>query len=87
MGLKHPDYDGIICGVYQGHGKQSPSDNFSGAIKFIIANVKYYTKYVKSTLPTNSKITSSNSSISIAIQLAIGWGNESIVAIFRGAEA
>ena len=39
------------------HVPQSPpSDNFLGAIKFVIANVKYYTKYVKSSLSTNSKI-------------------------------
>ena len=34
------------------------SDNFLGALKFVIANVKYYTKYVKSSLPTDSKIVS-----------------------------
>ena len=34
----------------------SPNANFSGALKFVIANVKYYTKYFKSGLSTNSKI-------------------------------
>ena len=45
-----------------GRGQLPPSDNFlgvlksKGALKFVIANVKYYTKYVKSSLSTNSKI-------------------------------
>ena len=39
--------------VAGGQGRQSPpSDNFF----LIIANVKYYTKYEKSSLSTNSKI-------------------------------
>ena len=36
-----------------GGGSRSSSDNFLGALKFVIANVKYYTKYVKSSLSTN----------------------------------
>ena len=36
-----------------GHGP--PTDNFLGALKFAVANVKYLTKYVKSSLSTNSK--------------------------------
>ena len=39
-----------------GRGAAAPSDNFLGALKFVIANVKYYTKYVKSSLSTNSKM-------------------------------
>ena len=46
-----------------GQGGQSPpSDNFLGALKskrgakIRNSNVKYYTKYVKSSLSTNSKI-------------------------------
>ena len=44
--------------VAGGGGQLSPpaSDNFLGALKFVIANVKYYTKYVKSSLSTNSKV-------------------------------
>ena len=38
-----------------GGGAVPPSDNFLGALKFVIANVKYYTKYVKSRLSTNLK--------------------------------
>ena len=38
-----------------GRGQWPPSDNFLGALKFVIANVKYYTKYVKSSSSTNSK--------------------------------
>ena len=34
----------------------SPSGNFLGALKFLIANLNYYTKYVKSSFATNSKI-------------------------------
>ena len=34
----------------------APSDNFLAALKFVIPNVKYYTKYVKYSLSTNSKI-------------------------------
>ena len=42
---------------WKGTGGQSPpGDNFLGALKFAIANVKYDTKYVKSSLSTNSKI-------------------------------
>ena len=37
-----------------------------GDAKSLIANVKYYTKYVKSSLSTNSKI----AGISVAIQLS-----------------
>ena len=37
-------------------GQSPPSDNFLGALKFVIANVKYDTKYVTSSLSTNSKI-------------------------------
>ena len=40
----------------QGAVAPPPSDNFLGALKFVIANVKYYTKDVKSNLSTNSKI-------------------------------
>ena len=59
-----------------------PSENFLGAIKSVIADVKYYTKYVKSSLSTNSKI----AGISVAIQLSNSFRNESLVTIFRGAE-
>ena len=55
---------------------------FLGALKSVIANVKYYTKYVKSGLSTNSKITG----ISVAIQLRNSFRNESLVIIFRGTE-
>ena len=37
-------------------GRAPPSDNFLGALKFVIANVKYHKKYVKPSLSTNSKI-------------------------------
>ena len=47
-------------------GATSSSENFLGALKSVIANVKYYTKYVKSGLSTNSKILG----ISAAIQLS-----------------
>ena len=46
---------GLVAG---GGGRRAwapPSDNFLGALKFAIANVKYLTKYVKSGLSTNSK--------------------------------
>ena len=33
-----------------------PSDKFLGELKFVIANVKDHTKYVKSSLSTNTKI-------------------------------
>ena len=36
-------------------GPGLPSENFLGALKFVIANVKYITKYVKSNLSTDSK--------------------------------
>ena len=39
-----------------GGRRQSPSDNFLGALKLVTGNVKYYAKYVKSGLSTNSKI-------------------------------
>ena len=45
-----------------GRGQSPPSDNFLGALKskrgakIRNSNVKYYTKYVKSSLSTNSKI-------------------------------
>ena len=38
-----------------GRGTRPPSENFLGALKFVIANVKYLTKYVKSSLSTDSK--------------------------------
>ena len=46
----------------EGGGAVAPSDNLLGALKskgplkFVIASGKYYTKYVKSSLSTNSKI-------------------------------
>ena len=43
-----------------------PSENFLRALKSVIANVTYYTKYVRSGLSTNSKI----AGISVAIQLS-----------------
>ena len=43
---------GVVAG---GGGGTAPSDNFLGALKFAVANVKYFTKYVKSSLSTNSK--------------------------------
>ena len=45
-----------------GGGQSPPSDNFLGSLKsqrgakICNSNVKYYTKYVKSSLSTNSKI-------------------------------
>ena len=42
--------------VAGGQSPFPPSDNFLGALKFVIVNVKYDTKYVKSSLSTNSKI-------------------------------
>ena len=38
-----------------GGGHRPPSEDFLGALKFVIANVKYLTKYVKSSLSTDSK--------------------------------
>ena len=38
-----------------GREQGPPSDNFLGALKFAIANAKYLTKYIKSSLSTNSK--------------------------------
>ena len=46
----------MVAGGGGGGGQLPPSDNFLGALKFVIANVKHYTKYVKSSLSTNSKI-------------------------------
>ena len=54
------------CGGRGAGGATAPSDNFLGTLKSVIANEKYYTKYVKSSLSTNSKI----AGISIAIQLS-----------------
>ena len=51
----------MVAGGGQG-GSRPPSDNFLGALKsqrgakIRNSNVKYYTKYVKSSLSTNSKI-------------------------------
>ena len=57
----------ILCGPrgaggHRGAGGSAPSDNFLGALKsqrgakIRNSNVKYYTKYVKPSLSTNSKI-------------------------------
>ena len=53
---------GVVAGGKAGPSPSPPSDNFSGALKskggakIRNSNVKYYTKYVKSSLSTNSKI-------------------------------
>ena len=49
-----------------GGREMAPIENCLGALKSVIANVKYCTKYVKSGLSTNSKI----AGISVAIQLS-----------------
>ena len=46
----------MVAGGGGAGGHVPPSDNFLGALKFVIANVKYYTKYVKSSFSTKSKI-------------------------------
>ena len=53
MGVRVSICSGVVAGRGGGHGP--PSDNFLGALKFAIANVKYLTKYVKSSLSINSK--------------------------------
>ena len=50
-----------------GQGGHALSDSFLGALKFAIANVKYLTKYVKSSFCQLIQ-SGSNSGISIAIQ-------------------
>ena len=47
-------------------GQRSPSEKFLGVLKSAVANVKYYTKYVKSGLSTNSEV----AGISVATQLS-----------------
>ena len=46
----------MVAGGGGGRGSRPTSDNFLGTLKFVIANVKYYTEYVKSSLSTNSNI-------------------------------
>ena len=69
-----------------GGGHSPPSDNFLGALKLVIANVRYHTKYVKSSLSTDSKIVLILAFLMLFKQ-AIVFENKSIVTIFRGAEA
>ena len=52
-----------------GQSPPPPSDNFLGALKFVIANVKHYKKIYKVQLVNKLK-DSNNSGISIAIQLS-----------------
>ena len=56
MGVRVSICSGVVAGGGGGGGGHGPpSDNFLGALKFAIANVKYLTKYVKSSLSINSK--------------------------------
>ena len=65
----------ILSGVVSGEAWRAgappppPSDNFLGALKFVIVNVKYHTKICKVQLVNKFK-DSSNLGISIAIQLS-----------------
>ena len=71
-----------------GGGGQSPpsSDNFFRGAKIRICQCEILYKICKVQFVNKFK-DSSNSGISIAIQLSNSFGNESIVTIFRGAEA
>ena len=69
---------GVVAGGGGGAGgaRAPPSDNFLGALKFVIANVKYYTKYVKSSFSTKSKIV-------VILAFLNNWTKLSLVSLLR----
>ena len=88
----------VIYSQWRGGGERAggavappPSDNFLGVLKFkgalksVIANVKYYTKYVKSSLSTNSKIVVILAFLEL-FDAAIAFGNKSIQLPFLGTQ-